>query len=307
MNDAFALPFSQIGVMVLLALAGFVMKKRGLLPESAPKSLSQVLVNAFMPALIIDNLSSNITLAVIQTKWRIVLYSILLLAASIVSSRLAAKAMTKDISLRPMIAYYLAFPNFSYIGYPLVTALFGSAVLSDYILFSMAFSVCVYTYGRRMITNVRVPVSRALFSPTVLAIASGLALGLLGIEIPGFVSSALTSAARCVSPVSMLLIGYILASCNIRIAFNRLVATVVLMRLVAIPVTVVGLAYLLGLRGEMLAILALFLAMPLPLNPIIFQESDGENSHITACVCCVSYLFALVTLPVMLYIVMALF
>lgn len=307
MDETLLLPLKQIASMALLALVGYVLGKRKILPNDSPKVLSQVLVNAFMPALIINNLSSNVTIEAITTKGALLILSISLLVISILLSRLGALAMTPDLALMPMVSYYLAFPNFAYIGYPIVTALFGSAVLSDYILFSMPFSICVYTYGRQLITGKRVNAAHAILSPTVLAIIIGLSLGFLQIQLPSFISQALTGAAVCVNPISMLLIGVVLAKSDIRMMINRLAFSITLLRLVVIPAAIAGLAALLGLRGIMLAILVLFLGMPLPLNAVIFQEADKKDSQSIASVCCLSYLFALITLPITLMIVMRLF
>ena len=129
------------------------------------------------------------------------------------------------------------------------------------------------------------------------AMVVGIVCGLTGLQLPEFLTKAVSNSAACLSPVSMLLTGMVLSSFALKdLLCNVQAYILVAIRLVGIP----GLIFLLfkGLRlNDTLPFALMMTAMPTGLNTIIFAKNAGQSPNMGARFAFISHLSSLVTLP----------
>lgn len=310
MYDYFTRAATQILMILLYIGIGFILRRSKLLPDTTSKSLSLLETFVFLPALIFNNLSTNVRIEKITT------YSVMVTSGAIFlcAVLLVAFIFTKIFSAgRPAeeygtYMYMFAFANYGYVGYPVIEGVFGSGMLTSMILFAVPFTFAIYTYGAILLSNdgkskkLTIPPKMI---PILCALALGVIVGLTGIKLPTVVTGMTGALKGCMSPVAMIMTGFVLGSLNFKELFTSARAYAVsIVRLVVIPLVFTGALLLLGtfinIPGEIM-IIALFIAsMPIGLNAVIFVEASGRDSTENARTCLISYILALVTVPLVM-------
>ncbi len=306
MGEICFITIQKIVVMFIFIATGFVMRRSKVLPEQSGKVMSMLVTKLFLPCLIFNNLSSNIKVETISEKLVSFLIGIGFLAATLLVARLFSLRVGKTKADKNLYTYIFAFSNYAYFGYPIIRGVFGAEMLSDTIIFAIPFTVTIFTYGVYLLTGGVEKEKKSagkqlerLLSPVIVAVALGILCGFMPIRIPEMISEALVMSANCMSPVSMILTGFVLAAFPVKELFKSKAAYFVsFIRLAIIPAFFGIVLWLIGLRGGNYIIPVLISAMPVGLNVIVFTEANNKDSKNSARSCFVSYIMALITVPV---------
>jgi predicted permease len=142
---------------------------------------------------------------------------------------------------------------------------------------------------------------KKLLNPVLISIAIGAVLGLTGIgrKLPGVVTEVVNKSAACMSPISMILAGMVLAEFKFATLLKRGSNYVVTaLRLVVLPLAIAGVLKLLGLGLNEVIIPSLMIyAMPCGMNTIVFPRLVGEDCEPGAALALISTVACCVTLP----------
>ena len=298
MNVAF-LTLQKVSMLLLFISTGFAIRKSGKLPKDTSKVLGSLTTMIFTPAYTINNLSKNLTIATIGQKATLFGFGALITVLVILLATLLGKLLGKDQLSKKSLTYAFAIPNYGYFGYPVIEGVFGAATLSNMLIFAVPLSIATNSWGYlQFAQDKKLSVKKVLLTPMIIAVITGSVIGLSGIKLPSIISDVLSGAGSCMSPASMILAGFVLGGIPLKKLLTGWRAYgVAAIRLILIPLVFGIPMYLLGLRGEMLMIPLVTIALPLGLNLVVFPESYGYDSTPNAQLCFVSYLASIIVLP----------
>ncbi len=301
MTSVFILTAEKIAELMFFFGIGFLFARRNLVPKNAPNTLSKILTMLFCPAMTLNGMIGNLTRAAFRANAKLLLVSAILMVAAMPVSRVLARRLSKgDGDLRAILNYNLLITNYGYIGNPLILSMFGNETLSRYLLFCIPISFVCYTYGRITLEGKGSLSPRFLLQPLTVSVWLGLLLGLLEVPVPRVVSDVLASAGNCTGPVAMLISGMILSRVNLKECFRNIRNYIfTALRLVILPLAAMAVMALLGIRGEAVFFVGVFMCLPFGSNPIVFREAVGLDTRVTVGMTMLSYLFSLVTVPVL--------
>ena len=280
---------------IFLCLGWFFGKvKKGLADQSG--MISFLLVNLFLPCKVFGNFSVNFTVAYISEHYETILISIGMLVLLHFLAKLPAHFLKKGDYEKQVYEYSITISNYAYLGYALIEGLYGSQSLTNMLVFCIPFSLYTYTVGYIKLTGKGNPFKR-LINPMTGALVIGIVCGLTGLQLPEFLTKAVSSSAACLGPMSMLLTGLVLSTFVLKdLLGNKQAYILVTLRLIGIP----ALIFLLfkGLRlDDTLPYALLMTAMPTGLNTIIFAKNAGQSPNMGARFAFISHLSSLITLP----------
>ena len=299
MLDVFLTTASKISVLLIFILVGYLLRVSRKLPDNAARVLSVLTTTVFTPAYNIKNLSASMTLEKIGGNLKLVGYGLVFILVIIVAARIASKLLAKNDFELSTYNYAFTFPNYGYFGYPLIEGVFGTAVLSQVMVFSLPMALACSTYGYLLfMRGKKLTLGQILRMPLILAVILGCVLGLTGLQLPGILSDAVSTAAGCMSPASMLLAGFVLGGFPpkelLKGGRSYIMSAI---RLLGIPALVAGVLWLVGMRGMYLALPVMILSMPLGLNLVVYPESLGIDASPNARMCFVCNLLTVLILP----------
>lgn len=310
MYEYFTRAATQILMILLYIGIGFILRRSKLLPENTSKSLSLLETFVFLPALIFNNLSTNVRIEKLTTYSVMVISGVIFLIGVLLVAKLFTTVFMKG-RLKEEYGTYMymfAFANYGYVGYPVIEGVFGSEMLTKMILFAVPFTFAIYTYGAILLSGdgsskkLKIPPKMI---PILCALGLGVIVGLTGVKLPGFVTGMTGALKGCMSPVAMIMTGFVLGSLNFKAIFTSIRAYLVsVVRLAVIPAIFIGAMLLLrvfvDVPGELMIIPLFIASMPIGLNAVIFVEANGRDSSDNARMCLISYILAFVTVPLIM-------
>lgn len=282
-------------------LVGYVLEKKHLVAQDATQTLSKLLTLLFCPALTLNNLATNLNRRAIVEHRELLIVGTVMIVVSIILSRPLSKWISHgDEDLEGILDYNLIYGNYGYIGYPMIQGVFGEAALARFLLFAVPLNAVCFTYGRMVVEGRKRVSLQFLLTPLSLSIWIGLLLGILEIPLPRVVTGFLSASGSCTGPISMLITGMMLSRADLgwclRQPINYLLSA---LRLLILPLLALAVLYPLGVRGEALFFTGSFMCFPFGNNPIVFREAMGRDAQKAAGMTLVSYLFSLITVPLM--------
>lgn len=295
---------NQMGFLLTLMIAGFVVVKVKAVPDNCNQVLSKLENNILIPALVMGTFMTKLTPEGIQASGQYFLAGLLLVCLCIPVAILIGKCFTKDAYLRNIYTYGLAFSNFGFMGNAVVLALFDD-VFMNYLIFVLPFWAAIYIWGVPFLLMPAAEKKRSLWqwlkpfvNPMFIGMAIGVVLGLTPLTLPSFVSKAVTTLGDCMSPVAMLLTGMTIAKIDLKKAFTNVpVYLASLVRLVALPVLAVLLLWFMKLEYGLALCVVCNLAMPLGLSPVVIPAGFGKDTSDAAGMALISHLLSCITIP----------
>lgn len=298
MIDTLFLTLSKIGVLFAFIVVGFLLRRKNFIPETSGKTLSFIGTNVFFPAYLINNLSANCTREKLKEDSTLVLWGIVFLISVLLIGFIFSRVLKKTNIVKNTLIYIFAFSNYGYFGYPVMEKVFGQEFVTKTIMFALPSTIAIASLGYFLLMGKGKSFVKILLSPTVIAIIIGVFIGLIGIKLPNPVKDCLSSAANCMSPISMILTGFVLGKFTLGQLFKDSVSYLISgIRLIVMPLIFAVILYLLGVKDLLFAIPVIITAMPVGMNTVMFAEAGGNDSSKSARICFISYIMGAITIP----------
>ena len=296
--------WNQTAFLFLFILTGYVLSKWKFVPDNAQAVLSKLENTIFIPALVLGTFMDNFTTQTITEAWKLLLGSLTLAAVAIALSLLCVRFCSKDKYEQNIYTYGLSFSNFGFMGNAIVSALFPDIFL-EYLIFTLPLWTLIYLWGVPVLlmgSEEKQPLAqraKSFVNPMFMCMLLGMLIGLLNIPIPQFVSSAVSTAGSCMSPVAMLLTGMTIAQFNLREVLNiKGVYLVTALRLLVFPLLFLGAMLVFPMPKTFATCAVCSLAMPLGLNTIIIPSALGKDTKVASGMALVSHILSCLTIPV---------
>lgn len=190
-------------------------------------------------------------------------------------------------------------------GNAVVLGIFGEKVLFDYMIFTLPLCLYVYSYGTASLIpkkeNEKDKFSlKAFLNPICISMLLGAVAGISGVPLPKFFTSAVSSAGACMSPLAMILTGFVVADFSIKkLASVKRIYLASILRLIVLPLAFVLILKLLKTDDTIVMLTLCATAMPLGLNTVVFPAAYGGDTTLGASMALISHLISIVTIPIM--------
>lgn len=290
--------------MFLFIVLGYILSRWKYLPDNAQAVLSRLENYIFIPALVLGTFIGNFTTEKLSVARDLLLGSLVLALIAIGFSLLCVRFCSKDKYERNIYTYGLCFSNFGFMGNAVVSALFPDIFL-EYLIFTLPLWTLINLWG--------VPVllmgnggkhqtlgqrAKSFLNPMFVCMLLGMVIGLLGIPIPQFVSSAVSAAGSCMSPIAMLLTGMTIAQFDLREVLRiKSVYLVSVLRLILFPLLFLAAMLFIPLPNTFATCAICSLAMPLGLNTIIIPSALGKDTKVASGMALISHILSCLTIP----------
>lgn len=295
----------MLSLFLCLAL-GFLIKKKRMLPDDAGTVLSRLETFLILPALNFNTMLTRCTMETIRSDYRLMLYSLAVIAVAIaIAYLLAGLFEKKDDYLKNVYRYALTFSNYGYMGYAIVPLILGDDMLQKYMLFALPMNVVVYIWGTTILIpkkeNRKNPLLN-LLNPSMIAIVLGMICGILGLGkyAPAFLTITLGSLGNCMAPIAMLLAGFAIGDFEIsKLLSDKKVYIATGLRLLVLPALLVTVLKLIGADDFMLYLCLIAYATPFGMNTVVFPAAYGGDVKPGSAMAVISSVLCVLTLPLL--------
>lgn len=297
----------QMMVLFIIMMIGYLCRRIGLFGAEASKLLSGIVVNVANPALI---LSSSINKeSTIQGKelaltmgLAISFYVVLLVLAEIIPRLLRVEE--RDYGVYKVMT---VFSNIGFMGFPLLTAMYGNESLLYASLFLIPYNVLIYTYGVGALCKTEeaekegkkeIPWKK-IFNIGVIACIISVILYLTRIRVPQVIEDVADTLGNLTAPLSMMVIGDAMSQMKIKeLLKDKKLMIFTGIKLLVIPIIGLFLVKQLGLNPTLIGVCLVMLSTPVgSMTAMLAQQYDG-NYELASKGVALTTLLSVVTMPI---------
>lgn len=291
---------SEMLVLLFAIAAGFLANRMGILGGGTDKKISRLLLAITLPSMILGSVCTGEALpeaAVVLGTLGVAAVFYLLEFAFVLA---VPPLLGGTPGQKGVWRYTLAFPNVAFIGYPVVSALFGPEALFYAVILVLPFNLMTFTLGPLMLTGAKRFSLRQMFSPCVAASILALILALGRLRPPAMIGEALEFVGGVTVPLSLLFVGSLLAGMPLgRMLASPRLWILTAVRLLALPAVLCFLLRWMGTDPLILGVAVIQMAMPAAVNGSILCMEYGGDAECMAQITFVSTLASIVTIPIL--------
>ena len=269
---------------------------------SGERALSDILLKAVLPFMIINSSQHTYSSDAVTGMIECAAVAIGFYAVSLIAMRLSLKKVSILEDEKRIMVTCTVFANTGFVGFPLMEALYGSYGLLLAAVFNLCYNLFFYTYAVYLFSKKPRFALLDMFKSAV-SVASIVAIVMFIIpwRMPGFIAETFKLIGDMTVPLSMMVMGSMLANVNVKKLLTDKKAYVVsALRLVILPSIVMGVVILLSnwinMMPETKSVLVLMSALPCGSMNVIFAENYDVAPHFSARTVSLSMIFMLVTL-----------
>lgn len=288
------------GVMFLLLVSGFIMRKREILPENGKVILTNLLVDFVLPCNIVHSFQVEFSDEAFSKCLLVLIIAIgIQILASVVSKTIYRRFPKKRKSI---LEYGTICSNAGMMGSAIAENVFGKTGMMYASIYLVPQRIAMWTIGlasfEQAVTR-RDMVKKVLLHPCIIAVEIGLIVMIGGIHLPEFLADTLDMAGSCTTPLSMIFLGMVLAEVQRfwdMLEWKVLFYTII--RLIFFPAMVLLGCIVLSADPVVTGVSVLLSAMPAGSTvAVLASKYDCDTDFSTKCVV-ITTLFSLVTIPV---------
>ena len=289
----------QVVVLFLLIGTGFIAYKAGVLKPEYKQAFSNLLLYLVVPAMIIHSYMMDFSMEILHNL--LAAFGLSALAILIGTAITLALTVRHKSSRTPVFRFACIFSNAAYMGFPLISALFGSEGLLYASAFVTVFNILLWTMGYGFVSG-RSSAGEVLHSllrtPVLYAMVIGLAVYLLQIPVPDLIAQPLELLGNMNTPLSMLITGMMLAADDLRsIVCDAHIWKLAAVRMLLIPAVCLAVFGLVGFHGMAAQVVLLLECCPAAAITSVFAVQFGHDEHYAAGSVVLTTLLSIVVLP----------
>ena len=294
---------SKLVSMLLSVVVGFIIVRVGLLRADDSKVLSNLVAFVLQPALIIHAMQVELT----PERSMGFIMSALICAGIYVLWIAVIRLLRRPLHLTPVDETTLCYSNVGNLMLPVIEMVLGEEMMFYATALQIPFNLFIWTHGASTIsggggTRVR----KMLLNPNIIALSAGLVLMLLHVRLPEILYTTTESLTGAVAPVSMLVVGMVIAQKDLKELLTVPRAYLILAgRLIILPGLTMVLLALLGVGRMWPALIpvmqAVFLCLCAPPAAtvsqlaVIYDEEPVKASTYNT----LGMFFCILTIPLM--------
>lgn len=327
-NMSFLQTFSQMGVLFILVVIGFICHKLKLMNDTFDRSLSVLIINVTAPCIILSSVMGE------KLPGREEILPILLLGTGtlvlmLIGGFIFARLLRSK--QEGIFRFMFAFGNINFIGIPVVTSLFGNYAIFYVSVLTIPFNILLFLLGQIFISSCRPQVDddtkptdpedikrlgikvkvkkgislnwRMIISPALSSTYIVIALVYFQIHTPKVLGEAFTLVGYMTIPASLLVIGSSLANINVTEMFGTWrIYTMCALKLLVIPMIIYAIYLISPFDHKYTDVLVILSAMPVASYGTMICLKEGIDPKTMAQGTFMSTLLSIITIPVLAWI-----
>ena len=292
--------FRQILIIFGYVIVGFVCGKLGIINPEQRKYLNKLCSTLIVPFTILSATDMEADTNDMQRFFIAVLVMFAVFCLTTVAVQVISRLLHLPVDLRTAYTGLLTYPNGTFLGLPLCTALFGDWAILYCAALIISFNTLFFTVQVTLFSGEKADLKKLLTVNNGCTLLMAVMLA-CGIHLPSPVMTVVNNIGGMVTPLSLIIVGVMVSESNLSEVFREKRAyLVVLLRNFAIPLAVMAVLRLLPFSSEVRLCILVYLATPCATLPGIYAMQYDVQAKLYARTILLSTMVFAVSLPVMI-------
>lgn len=261
-------------ILFLVIAVGYLIRKVNITTDSFDATLSKVVLDVALPCLIVGSVVTSESLPDFSTILLMFGFSFVSNLLLVVLGFIVPILIRAPKNARGIYSFIVTFGNVSFIGFPVLSAVFGPDAIVYASILNIPFNLFIFTFGVLFVSNSDQPLKERLKtgvqnlkSPALVACILVLILAPLNVTNTGVVGDTLTMLGNLTTPCALLIIGSSMAKAPILTMIDNWRAYIaVACRLIVAPLLIFAVFRLFLSDPFLLGIIVLTAGMPVASN-----------------------------------------
>ena len=287
-----------------VVIIGYLAAKRGWWPTEMNRGMSVFVLNVTAPCLILSSVMGEGLLFETQEILQLLMVSVLNYIILIGGAYLFTAIWHLDPFRKGLLRFMLSFGNVTFIGFPVLTAIFGERAVFYGSVLTIPFNLLLFTIGDEFISN-RGGIKKAfqiklMLSPCVLAAVTAVIIALMKLQAPPAMTQWFHLIGDMTIPSALIIIGATLSQIPLRdMMGNKFCYTMSALKLFIIPLFVLMVFRMIGFDEMVTNVAVILSGMPVAANGIMFCLRYGKDGRLMAQGIFISTLIAIFSIPIL--------
>lgn len=292
----------QVIILYLIVAVGFVADRFRVFGQDTAKRSNDLLFYIITPAVMIQSFMNMEFDVKTAGAWAIAF--LCMTGTLVLGMVLPIPFFNKDKKNGAVFKYAVSYGNMGYMALPLCEAMLGTEGVFYCSAGVVAFNIFSFTHGIWVMTRgdgkAKFDPKRLILNPGVISVLIGVPLFVFDINLPVAVESAVGYVASLNTPVAMIFFGTYIANTDLKTMFKeKSNYLVLLLKLVIMPLVMLGALKLFGIGGTMLTACIISAAVPSANNTVMFSAKYGKDTGVASKIVALCSLVSVFTIPVM--------
>ncbi len=297
----------QMFVLFMLMAVGIICRKTKLMNDSVSRGMSGIVVNIASPAFILSSGMNKDEYVEPYKLINCVIVAAVIYAGLILAAMVIPKILKIDRDHVGTYRVMTIFSNIGFMGFPIVSATYGSLGLLYASIFQFPFNLLIYTYGIQVLkpdvldedgTVQKTALWKKVVNVGGISVFAAITLYLLHVHVPEPIEDVITSLGNLTVPLSMMVIGYSLEGMKI----SDLLGDVKLMVFTIIKLIIIPIVGMLILRlfisdPILLGVCFVMIATPVGSMTAMLAQHYGGDEDTASRGVALSTLLSVATIP----------
>ncbi|MCX7920520.1 MAG: AEC family transporter [Clostridia bacterium] len=295
---------NQVFILLLIMATGFYAQKRKYINDRVYKGLSDIMLDVTLPLMIISSFNVKFSKEMFANVGKAFVVSVAAHVFFIAATGLLFFRYSRD--KRGVLSFLGIFSSCGFIGFPIMESLYGKTSILYGSIYVLVFNVFLWTYGSYILktkdsnADPKASFVRAWLNPGLISVAIGIILFYSPYKLPYAVFRAAEIVGSMTTPLSMIIIGSMLAGMNIKDVFSGWdIYYTSLIRLVVLPGIVLLILRLLGFQGILLGSLVIATAAPTAAVTVVLTGRSGGDTVLASRCVFISTILCMFTIPLL--------
>lgn len=284
-------------MMFLLVAIGFLIRKRGIVNTEGRMNMIDLCLHLTLPFNVLNSFMRKWDWNLFEACGIILLLSVGLNAVSVFFSMILFRK--QEEKRQKSLKYGTIISNSGFLGNPMVEGIYGADGLLYAALFMLPVRIVMWTVGMAVFLKGEKGKlwKNILTHPCIVAIYAGVIVMISGVQFPTFVEKTITGISNCNTPLSMMLVGMMLAEVKPKGLIDKTMVFYASVRLLIIPAVIFALTAYLPIDGMLRGITVIMAGMPAPITTALLSAKYGGDEQYATGMIFLSTLLSLITLP----------
>jgi malate permease and related proteins len=289
---------NQVIILALIMGIGILARKKGMLNAEVNSKLSDFLLNITLPCLIVTSFSFEYSAEMMNNVKMIFFYSVLIHIVLIFISKVFAVKFSEGS--RKVIRFVTVFSNSGFMGFPVLLGLYGNIGVFYGAVFNVPWNIFMLSFGSMLFTGNKdlKSMRKVIIHPGIIATVLGMLMFVFSLSMPLPLGKALASVGAMTTPLSMIIVGSMLAEIKLKEVFSGFaVYYVSAVRLIAAPLITLAIMKLLNADHLLTEIAVTIEAMPAAVIATVLANKFGGDTKLASRCVFISTIISMVTIP----------
>ena len=290
----------QVLVLYLIAGIGFVTDKTGVFKQKDAKRLIDLLFNVILPIAIVHTF---MTMEYSAEHVKGIFIAFICAFATHIFGMLISLLTFRKRSLKERGIYHYAtiLSNAAFLALPLAKSVIGTEGIFYCSVYVAVFNMFAFTVGIYEMSGheAKLDLKKIVLNPGTISVLIGLPLFFLQLDMPYVIEYPMELVGSCNSPLAMIVFGTFLANSSFKDMFaKKEIYFVSFLRLLVIPLCMIGVFYLCGVRGALLVAMAISASAPTATNTAMYAAKYHNDTALGSELAAQSSVLSIATMPV---------